>query len=211
VPVLGVVVAGAAILPLPLQIVSSGTLVEAATLVRVDGDGPITPGGHTGVYLMPATRRATALDAALSLVQPMQHVTRTGPDVVDDLNPVDSALLTGAGIAPYRANPHEYGLQAAFTSGHHDVHALGLLLEIYDQVSSLDLAAGRRIAVLGTVQPDGTVACVPGAADAAVAAQAAGADVVLVGPGCATDLAVEGPQILQAPTFVDALTVLNSP
>lgn len=73
-------------------------------------------------------------------------------------------------------------VKVVFRSGNTSGASAGLVfaLEIYDQLSSEDLAQGRVVAATGTLDGDGTVGPIEGLALKLVAAERAGADVFVV-------------------------------
>ena len=90
---------------------------------------------------------------------------------------------------------------------------LAIGLAVYDRLSPIDLARGRRIAGTGTLAADGTVGRVGGVAAKARAAAAAGVD-VFVAPtsqaGEARAILGSDVEVLGVDTFAEALAELSS-
>jgi PDZ domain-containing protein len=89
---------------------------------------------------------------------------------------------------------------------------LAFTLAIIDVLTEGDLTGGLRIAVTGTIGPDGTVFAVGGVAQKTVAAAAAGADVLLLPAGEEAEAmrSPRGLRIFGVEDIDDALEVLSS-
>lgn len=213
VPLVAALAAAGVVVPVPLQITSSAEMVDAGALIQATVADPAIdePRGHTGRYLTPATSGATLLSAAAGLLSAERHVGGTAVGQVEGLDPVEVALLAGIGIAPYRGDPARYGLSATVIGGHADPRALGVLLEVYDQVAALDVSAGRTILALALLDPDGRVVCVPGARRALADAERWQPDVIVVGAECAPDEGPVGAAVLAPPSLADAIALLTEP
>lgn len=114
--------------------------------------------------------------------------------------------ITGERVLPYSVTVDQDGVGGA--SG-----GLAIGLAVYDRLSPIDLARGRRIAGTGTLAADGTVGRVGGVAAKARAAAAAGVD-VFVAPtsqaGEARAILGSDVEVLGVDTFAEALAELSS-
>ena len=90
---------------------------------------------------------------------------------------------------------------------------LAFTLGVIDVLTPGDLAGGHVVAVTGTIEPDGHVGRVGGVAQKALAAKAAGADVLLVPVDeyeSAVEHAPDGLRVMKVDTLDDALAALAS-
>jgi PDZ domain-containing protein len=88
---------------------------------------------------------------------------------------------------------------------------LAFTLAIIDDLTPGDLTGGQRVAITGTIAPDGTVGPVGGVAQKAVAARSAGAKLMLVPPEEFKDAKshADGMKVVSVRTLDDALTALR--
>jgi len=88
---------------------------------------------------------------------------------------------------------------------------LAFALEIYDSLDKRELTRGRRVAVTGTIEPDGTVGEIGGVKQKAIGAQAAGADLMLVPDGNAAEARenADDMPVVAVSTFAEALAAIR--
>jgi PDZ domain-containing protein len=86
--------------------------------------------------------------------------------------------IFGEDVAPQVKLPEKVAIDIANLGG--PSAGLAFALEIYDSLTHRSLSRGRRIAVTGTVSLDGAVGPIGGVKQKAIAADAAGADLMLV-------------------------------
>jgi PDZ domain-containing protein len=86
--------------------------------------------------------------------------------------------IFGEDVAPQVKLPEKVAIDIRNLGG--PSAGLAFALEIYDRLTHRSLSRGRRIAVTGTVGLDGTVGPIGGVRQKAIAASAAGADLMLV-------------------------------
>jgi PDZ domain-containing protein len=88
---------------------------------------------------------------------------------------------------------------------------LAFTLAIIDELTPGNLTGGRRVAITGTIAPDGTVGPVGGVAQKAVAARSAGATLMLVPPDELADAKkhANGMKVVSVKTLDDALNALR--
>ncbi len=88
---------------------------------------------------------------------------------------------------------------------------LAFTLAIIDDLTPGDLTGGRRVAITGTIEPDGTVGPVGGVRQKAVAAHDAGATLMLVPPDEFKDAKAhaDGMKVVSVRTLDDALNALH--
>jgi PDZ domain-containing protein len=86
--------------------------------------------------------------------------------------------IFGEDVAPHVKLPDKVAIDIANLGG--PSAGLAFALEIYDSLTHRSLSRGRRIAVTGTVGLDGGVGPIGGVKQKAIAAAAAGADIMLV-------------------------------
>jgi PDZ domain-containing protein len=88
---------------------------------------------------------------------------------------------------------------------------LAFTLAIIDDLTPGDLTGGRRVAITGTIEPDGTVGPVGGVEQKAVAARDAGATLMLVPPDEFKDAKAHagGMKVVKVATLPDALAALR--
>jgi PDZ domain-containing protein len=89
---------------------------------------------------------------------------------------------------------------------------LAFTLAIIDDLTPGDLTGGKRVAITGTISPDGTVGPVGGVAQKAVAARSAGAKLMLVPPQEYDDAKshADGMTVVRVSTLDDALRALRN-
>lgn len=218
-------VAGAA-LPLPLEETRPGRLLNLDERLEVSGaDDPfnggfdaltvarrrITPFGWARYQLgfasgdlepIPSTRASTS-----ERRQAFRDAAHTAAAVAEaELGYHVTWDITGDEILPYPVRVDQDGVGGA--SG-------GLLigLAVYDRLSPIDLARGRRVAGTGTLAADGSVGRVGGVAAKAAAAGAAGVDVFLVPSsqaGEARAVLADDVVVLGVETFAEAVAALTA-
>src|SRR5205085_2605882 len=88
---------------------------------------------------------------------------------------------------------------------------LAFTLAIIDDLTPGDLTGGRRVAITGTIEPDGTVGPVGGVEQKAVAGRDAGATLMLVPPDEFKDAKAHagGMKVVRVATLADALAALR--
>lgn len=209
-PAAAAVLAIAAVVPVSATIEHPGDLLMAADHVTVEG---ARDPGISGTYLLPRRNASpSALDWMLAVVLPDRALVATEPTAVNGFDPIESALLIGKGVAPGRGSAINLGVAAIVRDPGITAASLGLSVAIFDQLSSVDLAGGRRILVLGGLDANGRVSC---AADPLAALTAADppVDVVVLGEDCEPAQALgavgAGPRVLAVPSLPDALGELS--
>lgn len=223
-PVLMVLLAlgATAVLPAPWAVTTPARLVDVANAVRVHV-GDTDPALHGRIVVPAVDPHPSLLMVAAGLVRPDRRLTGAPAERVRGLDPVESALLVGQGIAPGRGQADRLGLSADVGSDDTTRTQLGVLLAVVDLVNSADLVAGRTVLALGSVDADGTVGCpagaeasleAAGAADVPMAAPLA-PDLVIVPAACAVeDVAVrtlvgEAATVLAVGTLEEAVAGLQ--
>jgi Lon-like protease len=88
---------------------------------------------------------------------------------------------------------------------------LAFALEIYDSLDGRKLTRGRRVAVTGTIEPDGTVGEIGGAKQKAIGAAAAGAALMLAPDGNAAEARKNAGDmpVVAVSTFSEALAAIR--
>jgi hypothetical protein len=216
---LAILVAGAALVPLPLRLESPGVLVEVGDAVTIELGGAVAQtrtlaGSVSGSYLVAEQpdRAPTVLRVAGALLDPAVDVRAGAPGPQPGArHPLTDAALAGIGAAGARAaDEADLPIVAATGEGTRaDSRSLAVVLHVFDTLAAVDLAAGRRIAVLGLVEGDGSVTC-PARADRSVeAARTAAADVLVVPSDCDLREEPRSVPVLRARSFTEAVVVLR--
>jgi PDZ domain-containing protein len=216
--VLAVLLVALARAPVPFHRLG-GTTRPAADLVAVSGV-PVDPAA--GVLLVTiVTSEPMTVSGALGAW------LRHSPDVQHDTDPVSArtfdaanrTLMARAGSTATRVALAHLGLTRDAVRVEVTPHGLGgpsaglaMALEVVDLLTPGDLMHGHRVAVSGGLEEDGRLDPVGGIRYKARAAARAGADVMLVPPGLATEAArYAGPvRIVAVASFEDALAALEA-
>jgi PDZ domain-containing secreted protein len=207
------------VVELPWGVVHPGTLVPASQLIDVEltpqylADTGRDDPAVTGEYLAVEHRdRAPLIDLAAAALSPSSVVARSHPIAGVDLLVI--AGMRGVGVGPRHADRTDLPLTVrtlADVSG----EDLALTLHAFDVGSTQDLAAGRRVLALGRVTDRGVLVCTHPIAAAVRAADAAGADLVLVPSECGDAAAAAVPAgatlpVITAPDLTTAVRRLLS-
>jgi PDZ domain-containing protein len=117
------------------------------------------------------------------------------------------------GILPEDVVHHHFPIGVNIDTEHVSGPSAGLAftLAIIDDLTPGDLTGGRRVAITGTIEPDGTVGPVGGVEQKAVAARNAGATLMLVPPDEFKDARAHagGMKVVKVRTLADALAALR--
>jgi PDZ domain-containing protein len=116
--------------------------------------------------------------------------------------------ISSADVAEHRF-PIDVNIDTAHVSG--PSAGLAFTLAIIDDLTPGDLTGGRRVAITGTIAPDGSVGPVGGVVQKAVAARSAGATLMLVPPDEFKDAKAhaDGMKVVSVRTLDDALNALR--
>jgi len=213
-----VLVVAAWVVPLPWAVVRPAELVTAAEVVTVDIDADYlaAAGGRdtavSGTYLVTAEHeRVPLIRLVTAAAAPGHHVVRprrrpTGEDTLV------AATMAGLGVAPRHADPSEVPVTVRLT-GPAAPDRLGLSLYAFDLGATVDLARGRRVLALGTVDARGLLQCASPIAETVRSAAEAGVDVVVVPTPCAGNARDAVPagsslQVLDAAQLIEAADAL---
>lgn len=197
----------AAVIRVPAEVARPDDVVDVALLVDVRGADDASAGRPTGTFMtIRRDERPTAL-GWLAALAPGGAVARAkAPTSVDHFSVLDSALLMGAGVAPGRGRAADLGLSASLRDDRTAAADPGILLYVFDVVSPRDLAARRRVLVLGGLGPGFTLTC-PDDARATYDATSPPPDVVVLAEACpiASSLRGAGASLVEATTVQDAV------
>jgi PDZ domain-containing protein len=168
--------------------------------------------------------RATDVSKLIAKHAPGSSVTL---DVIRDGKPVTAAVpvveyqgkrIIGISAAPRFVIPVSIKVDTGGITG--PSAGLAMALAIIDDLTPGDLTGGKRVAVTGTIAPDGSIGEIGGLPQKAVAAKAAHAQIFIVpkcvdDPGCDRDLATakqrvgEHVDVEAVATLAEALRVLR--
>ena len=205
-PLVAGMVGLAAVVPAPADLEWPGQLVAASEQLEVRAPADRHPRA-TGDYLAPRRRTSSVLAWLASAAPGGARPVARAPSRVDDLDPVERALLMGAGVARGRANATQLGYTATTLDNDLPAAALALALWTFDAASEVDLSRGRRVLALGALAADGTLRCPDSPVEAAVEASAP--DLVLVASGCTTVAPVDGSPVVEVESLEAAVVALN--
>ncbi len=218
-------VLGGMTVPLPLEETRPGRLLHLDERLSVAGAHAPANGGFDALTV--ARRRVTPLGwaryrlgFATGDLEPIAPMRASAPDKRQAFR---DAAQTAAAVAQA-----ELGLHVTWTIGGNQQLPYpvtvdqdevggasgGLLigLAIYDRLSAVDLASGRRVAGTGTLAADGTVGRVGGVAAKAQAAASAGVD-IFVAPtsqaGEARAILGDEVEVVGVDTFAEAVAALT--
>jgi len=201
----------------PVAVVAPGSAIDISGDITVTG-APTT--AVHGRYLVPTVRvrQPTLLGLALSLRHPNRRVVG-----IDEVIPpgTDSATLRRSGAAAFVTSQRDGALAGMAAAG---VRAtvrvrpravsgpsagLAYALAVEDILDPVDRAAGRNIAVTGSVSQTGTVGPVGYVGQKAAGASAADASVFLVPDVEATEAWGKGVEVRGVGSLADALAALR--
>lgn len=214
---LGLLLLGAALIPLPLDVVATGDLIEVGPALSITvapgiGVGPVPPGVQ-GAYLTLRRTRATPATLLLGGLSPTRRIAAPDPrERADGHTVLGAAALAGLGIAPVRIGPDAMPV-AVVLDGSAGVgrRSLAAALHVFDVVSEVDLARGRRIVALGEVGADDSLRCSAGWERALGSATAERADVIVLPRDCGpAPSAAGGGRVIAADGFTELLALLGS-
>lgn len=214
----GITLSGLLLYHPPIVVVTPGTTIDVSDDILVRGASVHVP---TGRYLLTPVRydQPSLLGAAIAVIQGETTVPLDQPRTDDDT--LSSAR---AGEARFRTAQEDaadlalqsVGLDPAQVEVEFRPRALqgtsaGLVyaLALADMLDSGDMAAGRTIAVTGTLDADGRIQPVAFVWVKADAARAGGASVFLVPTGQAPLARDSGADVREVASFADALESLR--
>jgi len=210
VPLILVLLAISAVVRVPAEVVWPDQVVDVAPLVDVSvRDAPARRA--SGAYLTVRRRqRPTVLEWLRAAVPGGADVGPRTPASIDHFDPVESALLIGSGVAPGRGRPEDLGLAAVVRDDHIAAADPAIVLYIADVVSPQDLAAGRRVLVLGGLGSSFTLTC-PDDALAAYRSTKPPPDVVVIARDCPDARALRAARapLLEAASLYDVIERLS--
>lgn len=170
---------GALIVQVEEDLPVSDLLVAGETVVAVDGE-PITRSDE----LVAAIRAHAPGDVVTLTVEPTEPPGGDARDVeVELVERPDEAGVAMLGVASVtRDERYEFPYTVNVDSGNVGGPSAGLAftLGIIDRLSPGSLTNGLKVAVTGTISPDGSVGLVGGVPQKVAAARQAGADLMLV-------------------------------
>jgi hypothetical protein len=208
-PLVLVVLAIGAVVRVSADVVWPEQVLDAAQLVDVSVDD--APGPRlTGTFLTIRRRRhPTALQWLVALAPGGADTDSMAPASIDHFDPVQSALLMGAGVSPGRGSTDELGLSADVRDDRTATADPAIVLYVADVVSPQDLAAGRRVLALGGLGPGFALTC-PDDGLATYQATRPPPDVVVIAKRCpdAGPLRRSGAELVEATSIFDAMQSL---
>ena len=208
-----VLVVAVLVVPLPVVVAAPASLLPAADVARVQvSDDLARSDAETevdGTYLAVAERqRPSAAAVLLAWLQPGRQVDRPAPTpAAEHEEPAVTAALIGLGLSPARMQGAPLPVDVEVDSSVSPA-ALGVALHLFDTTAAQDAAKGRTILGIGSIEADQTISCPVGAAETAVAARQAGADVVVLAASCELRDNSAAPTVLRAGTFNEAINAL---
>ena len=213
-----VAVGAAAMYHPPYAVIRPGPVVDVANDIEISG-AAVHPIHGRYLLVMVHTERPTLLSFATAAIlghhRPVEHVTALGgqPDVERQLHgqftksQQDAALAAAAalGIRPSASGALPFTVRFRDRDVVGPSGGLVYALAIEDMLSGADHAHGRTVAATGAIDPAGDVIPVGFVDDKAVAAQRAGAQ-VLVSPTSEVYLAADsGVRVVGASSLREAL------
>ena len=205
----------------PYLVSSSGPVIEVAELVTVD-DPALAPIDGDFLLLTARFDEARWVDVVAASFRPgEQLVSEAALFGGEDRQAfmarqeelfaasVSEGVAAGLSSAGAALGPDEVEVDDGGVAG--PSAGLVIALAVADLASPDDLAAGRRVAVTGTIEPGGAIGEVGGMDEKVAAAVAADADLLLVPPGVAaeaTDLAEGRVPVVGVSTLAEAIDVL---
>ncbi len=181
---------------------SEGRL-ETGDLIRAVDDSPVGDAGDVG-------RLVTARDPGDTVVVTVRR-DEVDTDVRVRLGEREGRALLGIVTQTITrfTFPFEIRIDTRRVSG--PSAGLSFALAIIDDLTPGELTGGARVAVTGSINPDGTVGLVGGIAQKAVAARAGGATLMLVPAGEAREARphADGMRVVAVRTLDDALRELR--
>lgn len=210
-------------------VIEPGATGPAWELVRVAGS-EVPPAGGELIYATVDAGRAGLAEAFRALVDPVVELRRVAREVPPGLTweeyagalreSMQESQRVAAVVAlrhlGYRVRLDEEVLPVEIEPAGDAIGgtsaALVVALEVYRQVTGIELDGGVRIAGTGDLRPDGRVEVVAGVRQKAVAAERAGAALFLVPRANAAEAAsvARNMRVVPVDTFEQAVAVLRS-
>jgi len=200
---------GARVLAVVAGSPADGLVVEGDVLVAVDG----RPVGTTEDLVAALTEPGAAAERVLTLQR--GGTERSVPVTPRPIDRDAPQIGVSAETADLRiAEPVDVAVDAGRIGG--PSAGLMLALTVFDLADDVDLAAGRRIAGTGTIEPTGTVGAIGGLPSKVSAANGSGADVFLVPRVQQAEArralpAGSAMQVVGVDSFAEAVSALSAP
>ena len=209
VPASLLLLAVAAVTPSPGDLRWNDDIVNARSVIAVDVPAD-RASVATGDYWAPRQRPAASLLSWLVALAP-GGASPAGPSAarVDGLDPLQTALLLGAGVARGRDNAVELGYHARQLSDALPTSSLAVALWTYDAAGDIDLSAGRQILALGTLRGDGSIGCPREAVAGTAASMPDQPDVILVGACAQLPDPMSSSEVVRVNSLDDAVLALS--
>lgn len=177
-----VLVAAGAVVRVPADVVWPTQVVGAGQLVEVTARGAAPNPEPTGTFLTSRRRQRPTVLQWIGALAPGGGAVADATSS-DHFDPLEGSLLIGAGVSPGRADAGALGLAAVLRDDRSAASDPAIVLHVADVVSPLDLAANRRVLVLGVLEPGFTLRC-PEDGLATYQATLPPPDLVVVATGC---------------------------
>jgi hypothetical protein len=212
-PLAASAVLAAALLPAPGDVVWPGDAVTARSALEVRVPAGLRSVATGDVWAARRVRSPSLLRWLWSVAPGGPAPAGLSPADVQGLDPVETAVLLGAGVARGRANAEQLGYTALLAEDVLPGASLAVALWAVDAAGDLDLSRGRQVLAPGVLGADGAVGCPDVPIRATIAAMPAPPDLIIIGAGCAATAPPDVPEaaVVEVASLDDAVIALSDP